>query len=37
VSKFTYLGIVFFTTGASFNTSFEMLAGQALKAIDKVK
>ena len=28
VSKFTYLGIVF-TTGGSFNTTFEMLAGQA--------
>ena len=36
VSKFTYLGIVF-TTGGSFNTTFEMLAGQALKAIFKLK
>jgi len=32
VSKFTYLGIAF-TTGGSFNTTFEMLAGQALTAI----
>jgi len=36
VSKFTYLGIVF-TTGGSFNTTFEMLAGQALKAIFKLR
>ena len=36
VSKFTELCIVF-TTGGSFNTSFEMLAGQALKAIFKLK
>ena len=36
VSKFTYLGIVF-TTGGYFNTFFEMLAGQALKAIFKLK
>jgi len=36
VSKFTYLGIVI-TTGGSFNTTFEMLAGQALKAIFKLK
>ena len=36
VSKFTYLGIVF-TTGGSVNTFFEMLAGQALKAIFKLK
>ena len=35
MSKFTYLGIVF-TTGDSFKT-FEMLAGQALKAIYKRK
>ena len=32
MSKCTYLGIVF-TTGGYFNTFFEMLAGQALKAI----
>ena len=36
MSKFTYLGIVF-TTGGSFNTTFEMLAGQALKAIFKLR
>ena len=36
MSKFTYLGIVF-TTGGYFNTFFEMLAGQALKAIFKLK
>ena len=36
MSKFTYLGIVF-TTGGSFNTTFEMLAGQALNAIYKLK
>ena len=36
VSKSTYLGIVF-TTGGYFNTTFEMLAGQALKAIFKLK
>ena len=36
VSKFTYLGIVF-TTGRCFNTFFEMLAGQALTAIFKLK
>ena len=36
VSTFTYLGIVF-TTGGYFNTCFEMLAGQALKAIFKLK
>jgi len=35
VSTLTYLGIVF-TTCRSFNTSFEMLAGQALKAIFKL-
>jgi len=35
VSTLTYLGIVF-TTCISFNTSFEMLAGQALKAIFKL-
>ena len=29
LSKFTYIGIVF-TIGDSFNTTFEMLAGQAL-------
>ena len=28
---------MFFTTGGSFNTVFEMLAGQALKAIYKLK
>jgi len=32
VSKVTYLGIVF-TTDGYFNTFFEMLAGQELKAI----
>ena len=32
LSKCTCLGIVF-TTGGYFNTCFEMLAGQALKAI----
>jgi len=32
VSKFTYLGIVF-TTGGSFNTTFEMFAGQAFKIL----
>jgi len=36
VSTFTYLGIVF-TTGGYFNTCFEMLAGQALKDIFKLK
>ena len=36
VSTFTYLGIVF-TTGGYFNTVFEMLASQALKAIFKLK
>jgi len=36
VSTFTYLGIVF-TTGGSFNISFEMLAGQALTAIFKFR
>ena len=36
MSKFTYIGIVF-TTGGSFNTTFGMLAGQALKAIYKLK
>ena len=36
VSTFTYLGIVF-TTGGYVNTFFEMLAGQALKAIFKLK
>jgi len=36
VSMFTYLGIVF-TTGGYLNTTFEMLAGQALKAIFKLK
>jgi len=36
VSTFNYLGIVF-TTGGYFNTCFEMLAGQALKAISKLK
>ena len=36
VSKFTYLAIVF-TTGGSFNTTFEMLAAQALNAIYKLK
>ena len=36
MSKFTYLAIVF-TTGGSFNTIFEMLAGQAIKAIYKLK
>jgi len=36
VSKFTYLGIVFTTVGY-FNTFFEMLAGQALKDVFKLK
>ena len=36
VSKFTYIYIVF-TTGGSFNTTFEILAGQALTAIYKLK
>jgi len=36
VSKFTYIDIVF-TTGGSFNTTFEILAGQALTAIYKLK
>ena len=36
MSTFTYLGIVF-TTGGYFNTVFEMLASQALKAIFKLK
>ena len=36
LSKCTCLGIVF-TTGGYFNTCFEMLAGQALKAIFKLK
>jgi len=36
LSKITNLGIVF-TTGGSFNTTFEMFAGQALKAIYKLK
>ena len=36
VSKFTYQWIVF-TTGGYFNTLFEMLAGQTLKAIFKLK
>jgi len=36
VSKFTYLGIGF-TTGGSFNTTFEMLAAQGLTAIYKLK
>ena len=36
VSMFTFLGIVF-TTGGYLNTTFEMLAGQALKAIFKLK
>ena len=36
VSKFAYLGIVF-TTGGYFKTFLEMLAGQALKAIFKLK
>ena len=36
VSKFTYVGIVF-TTGRYFNTFFEMLAGQVLTAIFKLK
>ena len=36
VSKFTYQWIVF-TTGGYFNTLFEMLAGQALTAISKLK
>ena len=36
VSECTYLGIVF-TTGGYFNTYFEMLAGQALKDIFKLK
>jgi len=33
---FTYLGIVF-TAGGNLNATFEMLAGQALKAIFKLK
>ena len=36
MSKFTYLGIVF-TTGRYFNTFFELLAGQTLTAIFKLK
>ena len=36
VLKFKYLGIIF-TTGRSFNTTFEMLSGQALKAVYKLK
>ena len=36
VSNFTYLGIVF-TTGGYFNIFFEMLTGQALKAIFKLE
>mgnify|MGYP000265360145 CR=1 FL=1 len=36
VSKFTYLGIIF-TTGGYINTPFEILAGQALTAIYKLK
>ena len=36
MSTFTYLGIVF-TTGRYFNTFFEMLAGQALTVISKLK
>jgi len=36
VSNFNYLGIVF-TTGGYFNTCFEMLAGQALKALSKLQ
>ena len=35
INKFTYLGVVF-TTGGSFNTTFETLAGQALKAVYKL-
>ena len=36
VSNYNYLGIVF-TTGGYFNTFFEMLAGQALKALSKLQ
>ena len=36
VNKFTYLGVVF-TTGGSFSETHDALAGQALKAIFKLK
>ena len=36
VNKFTFFGIVF-TTGGSFSETQEALAGQALKAIYKLK
>ena len=35
--KHLYYNNITFTTGGSFNTTFEMLAGQALKAIFKLK
>ena len=36
VNKFIYLGVVF-TTGGSFSETHDALAGQALKAIFKLK
>ena len=36
VEKFTYLGVVF-TTGGSFNTAFETLSSQAMKALYKLQ
>ena len=37
VKKFTYLGVVFTTGGSSFHATHEVLSGQALKAIFKLK